>query len=154
MRRLMSTTRRTREASRRVAVRAGGAALALTVAISLAVTTSAAQAIVVADQGSNYGVALEPGTSLPAGVSPVTTGSGCPNDPALTSDLAFLTGSNPLCYHAGGAILPNNQTFAITWDAHRGYWAGTRSFVEQFIKDVADGSPSGSLSPPYGVTTH
>jgi hypothetical protein len=148
----MSIARRTREASRRATLRAGGAALALTFALSLGVTTGAANAIVVTDAGVNYGVALEPGTSLPGAVTPVNTPSGCPSDPALTPDLAFLPGSNPLCWHANGAILPQNETFAITWDAQRSYWAGTRSYVQQFLKDVADGSSSGQLSSPYALT--
>jgi hypothetical protein len=148
----MSTARRTREASRRATLRAGGAALALTFALSLGVTAGVAQAVVVNDAGTQAGVALMPGTSLPGGMA-VTTPSGCPNDPALTSDVAYFPGSNPLCYHAGGAILPQNETFAITWDANRSYWAGTRSYVQQFLKDVADGSATGQLSSPYALTT-
>ena len=33
-----------------------------------------------------------------------------------------------------------NETFAVTWDPHRLDWQTTRNYVEQFLKDVADGS--------------
>jgi hypothetical protein len=147
MRRLMSTVRRTRAASRRVALCASGAAVALTFAVSLAVTTGAAQAVVVTDQGHNYGVALVPWTGLPGGIPPVTSSGPC-TDPALPSDLVLpATG---LCSH-GGSVIHNNETFALTWDPARRYWATTRNFVEQFLSDVARGS--GSLSSPYADTT-
>ncbi len=72
MRRLLSTIRRPREASRRVGLRAGGAALAVSIVASLAITTSAAQAIVVNDAGTEAGVSLVPssrGNALPSGGS-------------------------------------------------------------------------------------
>ena len=47
-------------------------------------------------------------------------------------------------------MLTSNETFALTWDADRSYWAGTRGYVEQFLRDVADGS--GTLTSPYAVT--
>jgi plastocyanin len=123
---------------------------ALTVAASL-VAASGAQAMVVSDQGTEAGVALVPGTSgnlAAAGVSPVTSSvSTC--DPWLSSDLTLLP-SIGLCDH-GGAVMQHNETFALTWDPNRSYWAGTRDYVEQFLQDVANGS--GTLSSPYAVTT-
>lgn len=150
MRRLMSTTRRTREASRRVTLRAGGAALALTFLVSLALTASSAQAIVVNDQGNEYGVALEPTTSLPSGVTVAPSVAGCPDPADAAENLSFMNnGVPPLCWQ-GGNVLHNNETFAITWDAERSYWTGTRDYVEQFLKDVADGS--GTFTSPYALT--
>src|SRR5438270_13002734 len=132
MRRLLSTIRRPREASRRVGLRAGGAALAVSCLASLAITTSAAQAVVANDTqtGNDAGVSLIPssrGNSLPAGVTAVSTGSSC-TDPWLSADLggtAMPTAG--LCYR-GGAVMHKNETFALTWDApypdasQRHYW--------------------------------
>ena len=42
-----------------------------------------------------------------------------------------------------------NETFAVTWDPHRLDWQTGRDYVEQFLKDVADGS--GSLSSQYAA---
>jgi hypothetical protein len=115
-----------------------------------------AQAIVVNDGGTYAGVALVPsarGNPLPTGVSAVTATGPC-TDPALTSDLwqSGQTDRLPdggLCYH-GGSVIHQNETFALTWDPQRSYWAGTRGYVEQFLRDVADGS--GALTSPYSVT--
>jgi hypothetical protein len=175
MRRLMSTTRRTREASRRVALRAGGAALALATAVSLAITTSAAQAVVLdmnslgqssvtynpANQSGYYGVALVPGTNsfgeevpgawstqfASSGIPAVTSSATC-TDPALSPDLVLP--STGLCSHNGG-VIHSNQTFALTWDQPRRYWATTRNYVEKFLRDVA--ADSGTLNSPYADTT-
>ncbi len=128
-----------------------GLAIALTLIVSL-VAANAAQAIVVNDQGTTYGVALVPGTSgslAPAGMSPVSASGPC-SDPALTSDLSYAAGSQPLCWR-GGNVLDGNETFALTWDPNRSYWSGTRGYVEQFLRDVADSS--GALGSPYAVTT-
>lgn len=133
--------------------------LALTFVLSLVVSVTGAQAIVVNDAnpgGTTAGVSLVPsarGNSLPTGVSAVTSGGPC-TDPWLSSDLWYLGQThrlpdNALCYH-GGPVMHKNETFALTWDAQRAYFAGTRGYVEQFLKDVADGS--GSLSSPYAVT--
>ena len=125
-------------------------ALLLTLAASL-VAASGAQAAVINDGGSQYGVALVPGTTgstlSSAGVSPVTSAGPCV-DPSLTSDLSLP--STGLCYH-GGAVLSANETFALTWDPVRRYWQTTRNFVENFLSDVAKGS--GSLSSPYALTS-
>lgn len=124
-------------------------ACAATLIAALALATTGAQAVVVDDGGAEYGVALVPNTTLPAGVKTAPSTPSCA-DPALSPDLTWQTGTNPLCWH-GGNVLPSNQVFAITWDAHRGYWSGTRGYVEQFLKDVADGS--GTLTSPYALTT-
>jgi hypothetical protein len=43
-----------------------------------------------------------------------------------------------------------NETFALTWDPDRRYWQVTRNYVEQFMRDVADGS--GTLTSPYALS--
>jgi hypothetical protein len=132
--------------------------------LALLSVTGAAQAIVVTDNGATFGVAIEPGArggALPAGVSPVTWSGAC-LDPWLSSDLwsMGLSGhlpDNGLCYH-GGPVMHENETFALTWDApqpsggpQRAYWAGTRLYMEQFLRDVADGSKM--TNSPYADTT-
>lgn len=125
-------------------------ALLLVVGASL-VAASGAQAIVVNDAGSNFGVALVPGTTssglTSAGISPVTSGGPC-TDPSLSADLSLP--SYGLCYD-GGPVLSANETFAFTWDPARRYWQTTRNFVQTFLGDVAAGS--GSLSSPYALTS-
>ncbi len=44
-----------------------------------------------------------------------------------------------------------NETFALVWDPVRQYFATTKEYVEQFLRDVADGS--GTLTSPYAVTS-
>lgn len=141
---------------------------ALPVVASLCIATSSAQAVVVdmsslgqsnvsynsSNRSGYYGVALLPGTrSSLASTSPsiptVSSGTPC-SDPALTSDLAFLPSSSPLCWH-GGPIVGASETFAVTWDPDRSYWDGTKGFLEQFLRDVADGS--GTFTSPYALTT-
>jgi hypothetical protein len=72
-------------------------------------------------------------------------------DPWLSAELVLP--SFGLCWQGGtiGAVMHGNDTFALTWDPNRSYWAGTRNYVEQFLRDVADGS--GTLTSPYDVTT-
>jgi PKD domain len=143
---------RSRAASRRGALRATRArwtafAVTSTFLASMTVATSGAQAVVVNDGGTQAGVALVPFTSLPGGVTAVNSAGPC-TDPALTSDL-ILTNSG-LCFH-GGAVMHSNETFALTWDPARRYWATTRNYVEQFLSDVASGS--GTFGSPYAVTS-
>jgi hypothetical protein len=123
-------------------------ALTCTVVASLAVVASA-QAVVVSD-GGTYGIDLVPGTNLPAGVPAVTSGDPCV-DPSLAPDLTWQTTGlvSPLCYH-GGSVLPENETYVLTWDPDRRYWATTRQYVEQFLSDVA--TASGTFATPYAVT--
>ncbi|MGH2912932.1 MAG: PKD domain-containing protein, partial [Solirubrobacteraceae bacterium] len=47
-------------------------------------------------------------------------------------------------------VVHANETFALTWDPVRSYFATTKEFVEQFLRDIADGS--GTLTSPYAVT--
>jgi hypothetical protein len=122
------------------------------VLVALGVTASAgpAQAVVVdiGPQG-HYGVALRPGTRstlTTAGISAVTASAPC-SDPWLASD--FVLPDTGLCYH-GGPVMHANETFAMTWDPHRLDWQTTRDYVEQFLKDVGDGS--GTLTSPYALT--
>ena len=53
---------------------------------------------------------------------------------ALTPDLVLP--SSGICFH-GGTVMPRNETFALAWDAKRLYWAGTRSYVEQFLREAS-----------------
>jgi hypothetical protein len=153
-------------------------AVALTFVVSLVVTTGSAQAVVVdmnpaaqgqatvtypTDIGSYFGVAMVPGTrsNLAAtGIPTVTTSGPACYDPSITPVTAdiFLPATG-LCYHQGGNILHKNETFALVWDPnpHRDWTAG---YVEQFLRDVADGSasnsahpnPSGNMSSPFALT--
>lgn len=142
-------------------------ALACTLAGSVAIVSSASAEVVdmnalgsptvqynPSSQTGYFGVALVPGTGLPAtgpnAVPFVASSSAC-NDPALTPDLTWLTiGSiSPLCWH-GGPVMHSNETFALTWDPGRAYWATTRDYVEQFLSDVAAGR--GTFTSPYSVT--
>src|ERR1700733_9192198 len=123
--------------------------IASTLIASLAVAAST-QAVVINDSGTDYGVALVPGTNLPGNV-PAVTSSGTCTDPSLSPDLQWLTTGlvSPLCYH-GGSVLPENETYVLTWDPDRRYWATTRQFVEQFLSDVA--TSSGGLGSPFAIT--
>jgi PKD domain len=101
------------------------------------------------NQSGYYGVSLVPSTGgqlQAAHVPPVVTGAPC-LDPALPPDL--LLPNDGLCDH-GGPVMHGNQTFALTWDPLRRYFQTTRNYVEQFLRDVADGS--GTFSSPYAVT--
>jgi hypothetical protein len=115
---------------------------------SLAVVASA-PAVVVNDGGSQYGAALVPGTNLPGPLQ--DTWNGTCTDPSLSPDLSWQTTGlvSPLCYH-GGSVLHSNESYVLTWDPHRRYWATTRQYVEQFLSDVA--SSSGGFSSPFAIT--
>ncbi len=43
-----------------------------------------------------------------------------------------------------------NETFALAWDPVRSYFSTTKEYLQQFLRDVADGS--GTLTSPYAVT--
>lgn len=124
-------------------------ALFCTLVASLAVVASA-QAVVITDGTSTYGVALAPSSSVPAGMG-VSSNAACV-DPSLTPDLKWLTigDVSPLCYH-GGPIIPENETYALTWDPDRLYWAQTRKDVQGFLSDVQAGS--NTFTSPYAVTS-
>jgi PKD domain-containing protein len=138
-------------------------ATALTLAVSL-VAASGAQAVVIdtnpaangqatvsypTDQNSYVGVTLVPGTRANlanTGIPTVTSSMTC-TDPALTSD--FSLPSSALCSH-GGIVNHANETFALVWDPHphNDYSA---PYVEQFLRDVANGS--GSFGSPFSIAT-
>lgn len=124
-------------------------AIALAFVLSLAVGASGAQAVVVNLGASGQsGAALVPGTST-AGL-PISSAGVSPCDPWLASDLSFQPATTPLCWH-GGAVLHSNETFTLTWDPLRRYWASARNYVQQFLRDVGDGS--GTFTSPYAVTS-
>ncbi|MDQ6816412.1 MAG: hypothetical protein M3018_03260, partial [Actinomycetota bacterium] len=149
--------------------RLAGLATAAILVVWLLVATSSARAVVVdmnalgspqvaynpSDQTGYYGVSLVPGSraQLTTVDIPAVTSTGSCSDPWLSSDLVLPP--NGLCWHGGGAtpssaVMHANETFAITWDPHRLYWQTTRNYLEQFLRDVADGSTT--LTSPYAVT--
>jgi PKD domain len=126
-----------------------------------------------ADTGDYTGVAMVPAAcpdlwynntcaALASHNIPTVTSSAPCTDPSLAPDLATFGGPNQLpndalCYH-GGSVQANSETFALTWDTpwpdgtEHNYWEDTRDYVEQFLRDVADGSATDALTSPYGVT--
>ncbi len=119
------------------------------------VMTVAAQAVVVkAGATGQTGVALVPGTSLPTSVQRAPSTASC-TDPWLSASLnGPAIPSGGLCWQGGNsanAVMHGNETFAITWDPRRWDWATTRNYVEQYLRDVADGS--GTFTNPYAVTS-
>jgi PKD domain-containing protein len=130
-------------------VRATVAVLALALCVSLLFGAVGAKAVVVEDESSRFGVALVPetrGNLAPAGTPAVTSSAPCA-DPALAPDL--LLPEIGLCWHGGG-VMHANETFVLTWDPVRSYFATTKEYVQQFLRDVADGSST--LTSPYAVT--
>jgi PKD domain len=142
---------------------------ALTIIASVAVAAGGAEATVVdtsafgkasvpynpAGQESYVGVDIVPlqrynGTLPSAKVGVVTSSQPC-LDPALTADLhgPFLPLAG-ICSH-GGPVIHKNETFVVTWDPLRRYFATTRNYVQQYLRDVADGS--GTFTSPYAVTS-
>jgi hypothetical protein len=112
-----------------------------------------AQAVVVNDGGTEYGIAPVPNGSVPGSVpgSLQLPNSSSPcDDPSMAPDFTWATTGfvSPLCYH-GGPVLSSNETYALTWDPDRRYWATTRQYVEQFLSDVA--ASSGSFGSPFAV---
>jgi len=103
------------------------------------------------DQGPEIGVAPVPGTTDAqlgsTGAQVVEPGGSCSIDAPLAS---LLTVSDPglLCYE-GGPVIHSNETFALVWDPNP-YKDYAASYVEQFMRNVADAS--GSLTSPYAVT--
>src|SRR5438270_13907449 len=94
-------------------------------------TASSAQAVVVNDAGTTAGVALVPGTSLPAGVT-ATGSSGPCSDPWLSGDFGGpIMAGGGLCYH-GGSGLHRNGTFPPRWDPQRVCWGTLRGHSEAF----------------------
>jgi len=124
-----------------------GLGCAVALLTSLVFAAGGAQAYVLSDAGNQYGVAYVPGTHAPGATS------GSCTDPWLSPDLGGPSlPSGGLCWH-GGQVLPRVETFAIGWDPIRSDWATTRDFVEQFLRDGADETATGSLTSPYAVTT-
>jgi PKD domain len=107
-----------------------------------------------ADQANYMGVALAPGTrgSLVNQNIPYVASSPPCTDPALPADLMRPNmPESGLCFHSGGQVMHGNETFALVWDPLRQSFVTTKEYVEQFLKDVAEGS--GTLTSPYAVTS-
>lgn len=126
-------------------------AAALASAIPM-VAASGAQAIVLVDQNTTAGVAMMQGSALPSSVTAVSSPGIC-LDPALTLDLSYggalhVLPPGALCYH-GGSVMHANEAIAEVWDP-RPYSDYASPYVEQFLRDVADGS--GTLGSPYALT--
>jgi hypothetical protein len=127
--------------------------IALGFVIALSAMAGVAQAVVVTGPTGQFGLAMVAGTRSTlssTSFQPVTSAPPC-TDPWLTSDLNLA--SYGLCWHSGGSVMHSNEPFALTWDLptpNRRYWQTTRQYVEQFLRDVADGS--GTLTSPYAVT--
>jgi hypothetical protein len=125
---------------------------ALATLASLFMVTAGAQAVVVNVNGTPAGVALLPSgaqrASLPNGT--IQAPGGTCSDPWLSNDLVYQPNTNPLCWR-GGSVVHANETFAVTWDPMHRYWSGTRGYVEQFLRDVADAS--NRRDSPYALTT-
>jgi PKD repeat protein len=135
-------------------------ALACTVLASVAVVASSPAAVLVqSGSGTKYGVRLVPGSSLGSTNYTQWNASGGAQcyDPGLSPDLGnTLLPAGALCLQDsnkadGSTVLQHYETFAMTWDPGRAYWQTTRGYLEQFLRDVADGS--NSLSSPFAVTT-
>jgi hypothetical protein len=131
-------------------------ACASTSVVSLAMTAAAQAVVVNAGAAGQTGVALVPGTALPSSVQRAPSSASC-TDPWLPKSLnGPALPSTGLCWQGGGtdsanAVMHGNETFAITWDPHRWDWATTRDYVQQYLRDVADGS--GTFTSPYAVTS-
>ena len=131
-------------------------------ALTLLCAGGAEAVVVPLGASGRAGVAMVPGTIgdlKTASISPVTSTGPC-TDPALAPDLGvnhvlpsghLRDGTTGLCFHTGGSVLHANETFAVTWDPRRFYWARTRDYVEQFLRNVADASSS--LATPYAVVS-
>lgn len=153
--------------------------IAVPALLTLCLTAGSAQAVVVDTQTGEYGVALVPSaregqsTTLSylghAGLSAVSSTGSCV-DPAAQSEADLLPSASwplsaslqPLCWHGSGAdtaktdgetVMHQNETFTLEWEASapNNYWSGTKSYVEQFLSDVA--SARDSLTSPYADTT-
>jgi PKD domain len=147
-------------------------ALSATLIASLGVATTAAQAVVVTDSGTQAGVALVPnarGIGAPTaylsgtGVT-VDTSTGSCSDPAASTEPDILTTgtwpvppltaglAEPICWQ-GGPVMHANETFALEWEGQspNTYWDTTKQYVQTFLQDVA--ADSGHLDNPYSDTT-
>ncbi len=83
-----------------------------------------------------------PPTTCPTYLPRLVQGSG--------ARAAICSPDTGICYH-GGPVMHANETFALTWDPLRRYWAQTRGYVEQFLSNVA--GASNTLTSPYAVAT-
>lgn len=131
----------------------GGAASAGAVVIDPAKTGSTPVQYNASERENYVGVTLVPGTrnQLEAAEIPTVKSNGPCTDPALAPDLNRpKVLESGLCSH-GGAVMHGNETFALVWDPYRRYYSGTKGYVEQFLRQVADGS--GTLTSPYAVVT-
>jgi hypothetical protein len=131
-------------------VRVALAVLAMAFSALLLFGAVGAKAVVVEDGSNRFGVALVPGTRSDLGTAgtPAVISSAPCSDPALSPDL--ILPESGICWHGGG-VMHANETFALTWDPLRRYFSTTKEYVQQFLRDVADGS--GTFTSPYAVTS-
>ena len=129
-----------------------GVASAGAVVIDPAKTSSTPVEYKTSEDGSYVGVALAPGTrgNLPNAEIPEVTTTGKCNDLIPADLIRPKMPESGLCWHEG-PVMHGNETFALVWDPLRQSFATTKEYVEQFLKDVADGS--GTLTSPYAVTS-
>lgn len=144
-------------------------AITLTSLVGLFVVTSAAQAVMVNDNGTVAGVSLVPsarwfGNSTSAyltttGVPAITSSGPCADPAAGTEPDILTTGSwplsapaQPICWQ-GGPVMHQNETFTLEWEGQspNSYWATTKNFVQNYLGDVA--AASGQRVNPYSDTT-
>lgn len=124
-------------------------AIGLASAVPMLVAVTAANAVVIDTSQGSYGVAMVPGTDGSLS-QPALTQAGI--TPATGSGTCAVPSGAGLCWN-GGPVMHSNETFALTWDPDHQYWAGTRDYVEQFLRNVAAASNSLTSPSPYQVTS-
>jgi PKD domain len=134
-----------------VAVPFGGAASAGAVVIDPAVKSSTPVEYKAAEAGNYVGVALVPETrnALQTAEIPEVKTAGKCLDPVPSDLIRPKMRETGLCWHEG-PVMHGNETFVVVWDPLRRYFATTKEYVEQFLRNVADAS--GALTSPYAVT--
>ena len=145
-------------------------ALSCSLAATLAVAASA-QAVVITDNGTNYGVALVPSAREPGSTTkdyldnagiPIDTTPGPCLDPAASTERDILSAGSwplsppyeaqPICWH-NGPVMHADETIALEWEGQtpNTYWKKAKTYVQNFLSDIA--ATSGQLVSPYSDAT-